>query len=88
MTWNYRIVKTYHKESKEYIYAIHEAYYDEQGNVNGITQNPIRIMCESTDGIKWTLERISEALTKPVLEDKDLSTPGFYKSLALDEEKA
>jgi hypothetical protein len=73
MTWNYRIVKTYHEESKEYVYAIHEAYYDEQGKVNFITQDPISIIGESTGCLKWMLDSISEALTKPILEDKDFN---------------
>lgn len=39
MTWNYRIVK--HKSGVNTWYSLHEVYYDENGEPDGMTQNPI-----------------------------------------------
>ena len=47
--WNYRVVRKKHKwhdytqntERKDYYYAIHEAYYDDNEYVGAITQEPI-----------------------------------------------
>lgn len=78
-TWNYRVV--YHAPSKytfgekefdreEYL-AIHEVYYDEDGNPNSMTINPIVIGDEgknSLASLKWVLENQLESIKKPILE--------------------
>jgi hypothetical protein len=49
-------------------YAIHEAYYDEDGRVNGWSVEPIRIMEESLEDLKVTLQRLLESFDNPVLD--------------------
>ncbi len=47
--WNYRVVRKKNiyidsankKERVDYTYAIHEAYYDEDGHAGAITQEPV-----------------------------------------------
>jgi hypothetical protein len=47
--WNYRVIRkrnvyidpTDQKERVNYTYAIHEAYYDKNGHVGAITQDPV-----------------------------------------------
>jgi hypothetical protein len=51
-------------------YAIHEVYYDEDGKVNGWTEEPIRILAESLEDLKFTLERLVECFDKPVLDEE------------------
>ena len=83
MSWNYRII--YHKAEKmkehpeiqfeEYL-AVHEVYYDEDGNPNSIAKEPIMVAGEegkdSLLSIKWTLEKITEAMNKPILNYDNL----------------
>ena len=78
MSWNYRVI--YHPPSKykigekefdreEYL-AIHEAYYDEKGYVVSISMDAIIIGDEGEDfldSLKWIIEKLSEALDKPIL---------------------
>ena len=77
--WNYRVV--YHPPSKykggetwfdreEYV-AIHEVYYDDDGNPNMMTLDAIvegDEGAESLASLKWILENQLKALDKPVLE--------------------
>ena len=58
--WNYRVIRkrnvyidpTDQKERVNYTYAIHEAYYDKNGHVGAITQDPVEPFGENIeDGI-------------------------------------
>ena len=51
-------------------YAIHEVYYDENGKVNGWTEEPIRILAESLADLKITVQRVLECFDKPVLDEE------------------
>ena len=59
--WNYRIILI------EGMYQVHEVYY-KNGKINGWTKNPIKIISEDLDGIKFALDEIQLAFEKPVLE--------------------
>lgn len=65
MSWNYRVLA--HEYHDELFFAIHEVYYNEDGTPDGCTQNAIGVAGENPDGLKWTLNRMKEALKKPVL---------------------
>jgi len=79
MHWNYRVV--YHPSStykvgeveferEEYV-AIHEVYYDKNGNPNSMTIDEIVTGDEginSLASLKWILEHQLESLEKPILE--------------------
>ena len=49
MAWNYRLVKTIIEEERldrPYTnYEIHEVYYDDDGNPDGMTTNPVSAHC-------------------------------------------
>ena len=74
MTWNYRLVKRHTKNPQslggnEYCtYAIHEAYYDSKGKVNGITENPIDLSAEHLNDLMITWDMLSEAFAAPILD--------------------
>ncbi len=74
MSWNYRLVKKHTKNPQSlggneyYTYAIHEAYYDSKGNVNGITMNPIDLSAEHLDDLMITWDMVAEAFAAPVLD--------------------
>ncbi len=94
MSWNYRLV--YHPPSKykvgetefdreEYL-AIHEVYYDKDGNPDNMTIDEIVTGDEGEDSLislKWILEHQLEALEKPILGYK--SENGIFKEI--DKEK-
>jgi hypothetical protein len=77
MGWNYRVVKRNKPvaESLSKLYpngytdfAIYEVWYDKDGNPNGICENP-SIMCgEEVLELKHDLEKMLEAVSKPVLD--------------------
>jgi hypothetical protein len=56
----------------EYI-AIHEVFYNKEGIPDSVTENAIDINgYGNLEEIKWTLERMLEALKKPILDYETL----------------
>jgi hypothetical protein len=63
--WNYRVVRkksiyidrTNKKERVDYTYAIHEAYYDENGHVEAITQEPVEPFGENVEELRHSYDR-------------------------------
>ena len=76
MTWNHRVVK-YETPNlfgdPDVGYAIHEVFYDNNGNVQGMTSNPVKPWGDTKDELRLELMRMLDALTKPDLDydDKD-----------------
>lgn len=68
MTWNYRVV--HRIINNEDIYAIHEAYYDDNKKTS-ITEEPVHPQGESLDELKRDCEHYLQALERPVLEYDD-----------------
>lgn len=71
-TWNYRIMVRIDKQTGEKIYAIHEVYYDQEGNPESCTENPVSPMGETADELRDDLIHYNQALAKPVLRHEDL----------------
>ena len=65
MGWNHRILA--HEHNGEVYLQIHEVYYNEEGKPNGYTENPISVGSETVKGITWTLNKMLECRTKPIL---------------------
>ena len=65
--WNYRVVRKKYtntidkKEKTTYRYAIHEAYYDQNGYVGTITQDPIEPFGENIEELRHAWVMMSEA---------------------------
>lgn len=75
-TWNYRVISFRHGE--EAWCAIHEVYYDD-GVPTGHTVEPAVAMWDPEEGDDAgvrTLERMREALAKPVLTESDFRRRG------------
>ena len=77
MTWNYRLV--YRKDVKVTpgarmgVYAIHEAYYEDDKKpsvVTTITEDAIGVYGETIDEAWAAYQQMSEAFAKPVLDYK------------------
>ena len=62
MQWNYRIIK------KDWRVGIHKAYYDDDGNIAGWSEEPETVRFEDKDELKIMLEWMQLALDRPVLE--------------------
>ncbi len=80
MHWNYRVVRKYTPEPgnfEDYSYAIHEAHYKKNGSVEAVTENDIAACGESVEDVKWHLDMMQKALTKPVIDYDTLKEIGM-----------
>ena len=63
MTWHYQLMK--HTEPDDEVwYAVHEFY-----RPGGYTVEPVRIMGEDIDDIKWMLKHVLEDIEKHGVKD-------------------
>ena len=86
MSWNYRVIEkdgflprelqTY-KNKKVTFYEIHEVYYDNEGNISMFSADPISPYGDDLDDLAKDLEKIKEALKKPVLKYSDISSKKY-----------
>jgi len=60
MTWNYRII--HHNEDESY-YGLHEVYYDENGAIDGWTEDAL-IVGDTKDEILETLAMMKSDIEK------------------------
>lgn len=72
MTWNYRIILHPAANGTDYAwYALHEVFYDRDGNPDGWTSDPIRFVCDKDEGpvgIQRSLAMaMNDAMRLPVL---------------------
>lgn len=65
MSWNFRVME------KDGEFAIYEVFYNDEGQVQGYTENPSFPRAESIEELKEDLERYAEAMSKPVLQYMD-----------------
>ncbi len=69
MSWNHRILRrTFEGET---FYAVHEVYYDENGNPNGCTDESVSPKGETMDELRSDILSFHDALTKPILNYED-----------------
>jgi hypothetical protein len=76
MHWNYRVIRHQSISARgehDCWLAIHEAYYpDDSSDIpNGYTEEPVPVAGEDLEELRWKLERMLEALEKPILDDVD-----------------
>ncbi len=62
MVWNYRVIKT------DKVFAIHEVYYNEDGTICAISEDPMYPHGESIKELKGDAEHFLLAFNKPVLK--------------------
>ena len=60
--WNNRIVK--HKKDDAVWYSVHEVFYNDNGGINGYTEDPISIVGETVEEVKSQLEMIMKDIEK------------------------
>ena len=67
MAWNYRVGKRKNHDGTV-LFAIHEAYYDENGKPRAITENPTRPQGETFEELQRDIANYQIALSKPILD--------------------
>ena len=70
MTWNHRVIKKQDNLANVY-YEIHEVYYDNKGNPDGWTENPVTPYGNNLEDLHGELAYLLTALDKPVMEIVD-----------------
>jgi hypothetical protein len=72
MTWNYRVIAFEH--DGETTHALHEVFYTADGRPDMYTKHPVGVIWDASEGnaaALVVLERMREALAKPVLTPRD-----------------
>lgn len=62
MIWNYRIIEN------NGCFSIHEAYYNDAGEITAVTEEPIAVGGETLDELRKDMAYYANALNKPVLK--------------------
>lgn len=71
MSWNYRIVKTAFEQGDRY--AIHEVYYDANGNPTSHTVEPACPLGDTLEELRAEMERYLKAMDRPIIIGSDHS---------------
>jgi hypothetical protein len=74
--WNYRVVRRRStwvdseskKETVGYSYAIHEAFYDKNGDVGAITRDPVEPFGDNIEELRHAWMVMAEAFGQPILD--------------------
>jgi hypothetical protein len=84
--WNYRLVRKKtiwkDKDGKErinYGYGIHEAFYDKNGKVTAITEDPVEIYGENAKECRHAWVMQAEAFGHPILDYDKIPEEGVDK---------
>ncbi len=83
--WNYRVIRrkmisidpTNNKEKADYVYAIHEAYYDKNGHVGAITNDPAEPFGENIEELRHSWVMMAEAFGQPILDYDNIPEPEY-----------
>jgi len=67
MSWNIRVMAHESQSNEEVYLLLHEVYYDKKKIPHSYTANPINIGGEDLQEIRETINKIEEALKKPIL---------------------
>lgn len=82
--WNYRVVRRRYvnpdTERVNYTYAIHEAYYDNNGHAGSITQDPIEPFGENVEELRHSWIVMAEAFGQPLLDYDSIPESGYEKN--------
>ena len=70
--WNHRVVKTHYPKTDETFFTIHEAHYNDDGEIYTYTVSGVDPCGESIEELRDILNRMMSALDKPVLVDGEV----------------
>ena len=66
MVWNYRVIE-YDK-----MFYIHEVYYNDNGDITAISEDPMHPHGETLKELKNDMEHFQQALKRPVLKKEKI----------------
>jgi len=66
MSWNYRIMKREISEN-EFEFGIYEVYYNENGKINGWTEESIVPVVDNKEGLKNEMEEMLKAFNSETI---------------------
>lgn len=71
--WNHRVIrkKIQNGSEQEDWYGIHEVYYDDDEEIEGVTEKAIAPGGSTLEELKNELQRMIKCLDKGILEDQD-----------------
>lgn len=72
-TWNYRMIEHKNQDGSSW-FAIHEVYYDDDGNPKYCTEGPCSANGEDTESLITDMQYMMLALNKPVLLYSDFKS--------------
>lgn len=58
--WHYRLIL--HDQDSKPWYGLHEVYYDQENNITGWTENPVRFTCDAEEGIEGVTHALANAV--------------------------
>lgn len=67
--WDYRVIVS------DRGYAIHEVYYADDGNVWGISADPMSPVVDNLDELRVELSHLLKALHDPIINHDDATMP-------------
>ena len=76
MTWNHRVIR--HVYDGEETFAIHEVFYDADGDPILCTTDAVGVWGNTIDEVKQILKWMSRAVRQPILNMSDFEKGGKY----------
>lgn len=70
--WNHRVVKKYYPQDDYTEFSVREVFYNDDGSINGYTENPARVSGESMESLRQYLEWCLKSLDQPILIDGEV----------------
>ena len=67
--WNYRVIR--HSSPTETWLGIHEVHMNGD-EITGWTEEPASVTDDTAESLRWQLNKMLEALNKPILEENEL----------------
>ena len=65
MPWNYRRMR--HKDGEDYVFSVHEVYYDNEGKVNNWSAMPSGIISDTED-FTQVMVQMTRCFMEPILD--------------------
>jgi len=72
--WNHRVIRHSGKDGEPDYLKIHEVHYESEDDSNPslVTEDGVSVGGETIEDIMWVLDRMKEALAKPILDFESL----------------
>lgn len=65
--WNYRVIRNVDNDDNEW-FTIHEVYYNDKGEPDGVTANPVSLFGETDGELQSSLMKMLDATNLPVID--------------------